>query len=60
MFLSMSVWNTLNILIGLKGPQKNAICTKDDVRGDVLGPLHGTTQAAIIANKNIGLILWKQ
>ena len=24
----------------------------DDVRGDVLGPPHGTTPAAAIANKN--------
>ena len=32
----------------------------DDVRRDLLGPLHGTTPAAVIANKNKGLILWKQ
>ena len=32
----------------------------DDVRGDFLGPPHGTTPAAEIANKNKGLILWKQ
>ena len=24
----------------------------DDVRGDILGPPHGTTPAAVIANKN--------
>ena len=29
------------------------ICTTDDVRGDFLGPPHGTTPAAVIANKNI-------
>ena len=32
----------------------------DDVRGDFLGPPHGTTPAAVIANKYKGLILWKQ
>ena len=31
--------------------KKNIICTIDDVRGDFLGPLHGTTPAAVIANK---------
>ena len=25
----------------------------DDVRGDFLGPPHGTTPAAVIANKNL-------
>ena len=29
------------------------ICTMDDVRGDILGPPHGKTPAAVIANKNI-------
>ena len=29
----------------------------DDVRGDFLGPPHGTTLAAIIANKNEAEIL---
>ena len=29
----------------------NKICTMDDVRGDLLGPPHGTTPAAVIANK---------
>ena len=32
----------------------------DDVQGDYLGPPHGTTPAAVIANKYKGLILWKQ
>ena len=27
----------------------------DDVRGDVLGPSHGTTSAAVIANKILKL-----
>ena len=26
-------------------------CTMDDVHGDFLGPPHGTTPAAVIANK---------
>ena len=32
----------------------------DDERGVFLGPRHGTTPAAVIANKNKGLIPWKQ
>ena len=28
------------------------ICTMDDARGDFLRPPHGTTPAAVIANKN--------
>ena len=32
--------------------KENIICTMDDVRGDFLGPPHGTTPAAVIANKN--------
>ena len=48
--------NTPNIFTDLKGPiigliNKNIICTMDDVRGDFLGPPHGTTPAAEIANK---------
>ena len=35
-----------------KDQKKNIICTMDDVRGDFLGPPHGTTPAAVIANKN--------
>ena len=31
---------------------KTIICTMGDVRGDILGPPHGTTPAAVIANKN--------
>ena len=36
-----------------KDQKKNIICTMDctDVRGDFLGPPHGTTPAAVIANK---------
>ena len=35
-----------------KDQKKNIICTMDDVRGDFLGPPHGTTPAAVIATKN--------
>ena len=28
------------------------ICNMDDVRGDILGPPHRTTPAAVIANKS--------
>ena len=35
-----------------KDQKKNIICTMDDVRGDFLGTPHGTTSAAVIANKN--------
>ena len=34
-----------------KDQKKNIICTMVDVRGDFLGPPHGTTPAAVIANK---------
>ena len=44
-------FNSLNILTDLKGTNINIICTMDDVRGDFLGPPHGTTPAAVIANK---------
>ena len=40
-----------NTLADLKGEKENIICTTDDVRGDFLGPPHGTTPAAVIANK---------
>ena len=30
---------------------KNIICNMDDVRGNILGSPHGTTPAAVIANK---------
>ena len=36
-----------------KDQKENIICTLDDVRGDILGPPHGTTPAAVIANKNL-------
>ena len=32
----------------------------DDVRGDFLGPPHGTTPAAVMANKNKTEILQEQ
>ena len=35
-----------------KDQRENIICTIDDVRGDILGPPHGSTPAAVIANKN--------
>ena len=31
------------------------MCTMDNVRGDFLGPPHGTPRAAVIANKSIKL-----
>ena len=34
-----------------KDKKENIICTMDDVRGDILGPPHGTTPAAVIAYK---------
>ena len=34
-----------------KDQKDNIICTMYDVRGDFLGPPHGTTPAAVIANK---------
>ena len=40
------------MITDLKGPNENIICTMDDVRGDFLGPPHGTTPAAVIADKN--------
>ena len=33
-----------------KDQKENIICTMDGVRGDVLGPPHGTTPAVVIAN----------
>ena len=50
MFLTVSVLNTLNIFPELRyqrTERKNIICTMDDVRGDVLGPPHGTTFLSI-------------
>ena len=35
-----------------KDQKKNIICTVNDVGGDFLGPPHGTTPAAVTANKN--------
>ena len=40
-----------NTLIS-KDQKENIICTMKDVQGDFLGPPHGTTPAAVIANKN--------
>ena len=49
----MSLNRTLRIPSLISKDQKeNIICTMDDVRGDFLGPPHGTTPAAVIANKN--------
>ena len=52
MILNISILEILQIssLIS-KDQNKNIICTMDDVRGDFLGPPHGTTPAAVIANK---------
>ena len=52
MILNISIFEILQIssLIS-KDQNKNIICTMDDVRGDFLGPPHGTTPAAVIANK---------
>ena len=41
-----------NTLPDLNGPKENIICTMNDVRGDVLVPLHGTTPAVVITNKH--------
>ena len=42
-----------NTLTDLKGEKENIICTIDTiVRGDFLGPPHGTSPATGIANKN--------
>ena len=52
MALNVQNFKTLNILTDIKGPKEvNIICTMDDVRGDFLGPPHGTTLAGVIANK---------
>ena len=42
----------MSLLIS-KDQKENITCTMDDVRGDLLGPPHGTTPAAVIANKNL-------
>ena len=38
----------------LKDQKEKITCTMDDVRGNILEPPHGTTPAAVIANKNFG------
>ena len=38
-----------------KDQKENIICTIADVRGDILGLPHGTTPAAVIANKKLKL-----
>ena len=54
MILNMQKIEILHIYsLILKDQKKNIICTMDDVRGDFLGPPHGTTPAAVIANKII-------
>ena len=40
-----------NTLADPKVPNRNIICTMDAVRGDFLGPPHGTTPTAVKANK---------
>ena len=48
----LSIFEILQISSLISTDQKkNIICTMDDVRGDFLGPPHGTTPAAVIANK---------
>ena len=41
-----------NTLADLKGHKGKIICSVDDVRRDLLGSPHGTTPAAVIANKS--------
>ena len=36
-----------------KDQNENITCTMDDVRGDFLGPPHGTSPAAVIANNHL-------
>ena len=51
-FLTYNIFEILQIYSLIpKDQKKNIICTMDDVRGDFLGPPHGTTPAAVIANK---------
>ena len=38
------------VSLTLKDQKEHIICTMDNVRGDVLGPLHDTTPAAVIAS----------
>ena len=40
-----------NTLADLKGPKGKHNLHLDDVRGDFLGPPHGTTSAVVLANK---------
>ena len=51
MFLIKNVLKILNIFTDFKGPKGDKICTMGGVRGDCLGPPHGTTPAALIANE---------
>ena len=58
MFLKVSFLNTLNVFADIKRPkEKYNLLYMDDVRGDLLGPPHNTTPAAVIAKKYNGLIL---
>ena len=43
-----------------KEQKENIICSMDDVRGDVLGPPHGTTATEVIANKSKSEIIVEQ
>ena len=50
--LTYNKFEILQIFSQIPNDQKeNIICTIDDVRGYFLGPPHGTTPAAVIANK---------
>ena len=42
-----------------KDQTENIICTMDDVWGDFLGLPHGTTPAAVLANKKVKLSSFK-
>ena len=45
--------DTVSCISLISNDQKeNSICTMDNVRGDFIGPPHGTTPAAVIGNKN--------
>ena len=53
--LDIKLLNSQNIPLISKEQKKNIISTMDDVRGDFLGPPHGTTSAVEITNKNINI-----
>ena len=52
MYLNVQKFEILQISsLILTDQKKNIICTMNYIRGDFLGPPHGTTPAAVIANK---------